>query len=68
MRRTGRLKRPAVLLRCVADQYAGAGERIIEVSSRNGGALISLQETQGELHISVYRADKTVQLMRLGRM
>lgn len=35
------MKRPKVLTRCVANQYATPNERIIEFTSKNGGGLIS---------------------------
>jgi hypothetical protein len=57
-----RTTRPSVTLRCVANQYAPANERIVEVSSHTGkGCLISLRDMpDGTLRIEVYRADDGV--------
>lgn len=58
----------AVNARPVADRYSASGERIIEVSSPNGGALISLSMTvDGHLDIDVYRMDPTVRIVDLPR-
>ena len=57
-----RRSKPSVETRCVANNYAGPNERIVEVSSSGGGCLIAF--TTGEdgkaLRIDVYRADQTV--------
>lgn len=54
-------KRPKVATRCPADCYHSPHERVIEFSSKNGGGLISLLETEdGKLLVQVYRQDKTV--------
>lgn len=54
------MKRPKVITRNPADQFAMSGERIVEVSSDAGGCLISLRQVEGHLIIEVYRADSTV--------
>jgi hypothetical protein len=58
--RTRRRNRPRVLTRCVADQYAGDGQRIIEFSSEAGGGLISFRVVGDKLRVEVYRHDGTV--------
>lgn len=55
------MKRPKVIVRCVADRYHSPSERIIEVSGQDGkaGCLISLfNDENGRLSISVYRAER----------
>lgn len=64
----GRRNRPKVELRCPADRYALQGERIVEVSSKSGGCLISLMEREGQLTVYVYREDKTVKVLCAERM
>lgn len=53
--------RPRVITNCVAQQYAGPNERIIEFSSTQGGGLIAFRECpDGRLLVSVYNIDDTV--------
>ena len=63
--RKGRARRPRVVVNCVADSYAGPGERIVEFSAAvpdglSLGGLISFRVSGGKLIIQVYRADKGV--------
>lgn len=54
-------KKPRVILKCVADQYAFPGERIIEFSHPSGGGLISFfAKDDGRLQVDLYRQDPTV--------
>ncbi len=58
------MTKPRVITRCVANQYTGANERIIEFSSQFGGGLISFYEQDdGTLSVCVYRCDKTVEVV-----
>lgn len=60
-------KRPTIKTRCVASHYAAPNERIVEVSSANGGALISISALpNGEVLVCVYCADHTVILAPCG--
>lgn len=52
--------KPKVNTKCVANNYAGPNERIIEFSSRYGGGLIAFMETVGGLRVDVYCCDPTV--------
>ena len=54
------MARPKVILKCVAQQYAGQEERIVEFSHKNGGGLISLTPVDDKLVVHVYRTDKSV--------
>lgn len=57
------LKRPSIKSPCVADRYAGPGERIAEFSAPNGkGGLISIRQINGGdgVLVSVYRTDPGV--------
>ena len=55
------MSKPRVRLKCVANNYAGPNERIIEFSHNNGGGLISLSPTDdGRLLVAVYNCDATV--------
>ena len=57
------MTKPKVTTRCVANQYAGHNERIIEFSSKSGGGLISFLDTgDGHLRVDVYRIDRTVKV------
>lgn len=42
-------------------------ERILTVSSRTGGCLISIRDDDGRLRIEVYRADDTVDVIAPSR-
>lgn len=62
--RGSRLK-PRVTINAVADKYASAGERIVEVSFCDGsGALISLRQptTERRSRIEVYKTDGQVRV------
>lgn len=52
-------------LKPVANTYRSkaADERIIEVSSKNGGCLISFRLVEGHLIIEPYRMDDTVRVV-----
>ena len=56
------MKRPKVITKCVAQQYAAPGERIIEFNSDNGGGLIMMYEWGDELRVDLYHLDKTVKV------
>jgi hypothetical protein len=57
------MAKPRVLTKCVANNYTGPNERIIEFSSKSGGGLIAFRETGDRtLLVSVYRLDPTVQV------
>jgi hypothetical protein len=62
--------RPSVKTRCVADNYHGPGERVVEVwdAKLQKGCLLCLRRVDGgELEISVYRADPGVKVRIKGR-
>lgn len=53
--------KPRVILKSVADRYAGPGERIIEYSNGKLGGLISIQTLDdGCLNVCLYRHDPEV--------
>lgn len=55
------MAKPKVNTNPVANNYSHTNERIIEYSSKNGGGLISLRETDdGRLRVELYRHDATV--------
>jgi len=56
-------RRPRVTLKCPADRYAGAGERIVEFfdDGTGKGGLISIRaDAHGRLIVDVYRCDDGV--------
>lgn len=57
------MKRPKVIVNCVAQHYAGTGERIIEFNSERGGGLIDLYDNGETLTVSVYNTDRTVRVL-----
>lgn len=55
---TRKVKRPSVNLRCVAANYSGPNERVIEFSGAKSGGLISITEdSAGVLFVNVYRCN-----------
>ena len=58
------MAKPRVNIRCVANQYAGPSERIVEFGGENGaGGLISLRNMpDGKLVVELYRCDDTVEV------
>jgi len=57
------MAKPKVLTKCVANNYVGPNERVIEFSSKSGGGLIVFRETgDGILLVSVYRVDPSVRI------
>jgi hypothetical protein len=58
-----RIPRPKVIIPSIAQHYAMAGERIVEVSSEAGGCLVSLRVVNDRLCIQVYRVDDTVDVV-----
>lgn len=57
------MAKPRVNTNPVANQYTGAGERIVEYSSANGGGLIAFHQTgDGRLIVYLYRHDATVDI------
>jgi hypothetical protein len=61
------MRKPKVTLKCVADQYASPGEKIIELSDNGSGCLISIRRVNGKLVICPYRGDKDVVVWIEGR-
>ena len=57
------MSRPSVKTKCIADNYHGDNERIIEFCSRYGGGLISFRERGGKLMVEICRQDSTVEVM-----
>ena len=60
------MRRPRVETRCVADQYAAAGERIVEISggSKGAGCLLALRFTEdGNIRLDVYRTEGQVEVV-----
>lgn len=57
-----RNKKPRVLVHCVANAYAGEGERIIEfsdtVAGEYAGGLISFRRMADGLRVEVYREER----------
>ena len=54
-------KKIKVTTKCVADNYVGNDEKIIEFSSPVGGGLISFRlNVDGQLIVSVYNTDSNV--------
>jgi hypothetical protein len=55
------MRKPTVLIKCVANTYTGDNERVIEVSDREGGnrgCLISIRRTaDGKLIVMPYRGE-----------
>ena len=53
------MRKPKVLLKCVANAYAGQNERIIEISGARGrGCLVSIRDMGADgLRLDVYRRD-----------
>ena len=59
------MRKPRVTVNCVANHYAGRGERIIEFFSdrAQAGGLISIREADdGRLIVDVYRHDDAVEV------
>jgi hypothetical protein len=55
------MPKPKLKTRCVANNYAGPDERIVEFSSRFGRGLIALRERpDGRLQVDLYHLDATV--------
>lgn len=55
------MKRPSIKSPCIADNYAGPGERIAEVMFPDGtSCLISIGTTAGIRSIDVYRASADI--------
>lgn len=56
------MTRPSVTTRCVADQYHGPNERIVEFSDAKGnGGLINLRtQEDGTLSVHLYRMNGVV--------
>jgi hypothetical protein len=54
------MKKPEVIVKCVANTYSAPNERIVEVSGERGaGCLISIrQHDNGELSVAVYRPER----------
>lgn len=51
-------KKPTVTLKCPANAYSSANERIIEFSdSRGNGGLISFREGKAGISIDIYRCN-----------
>jgi hypothetical protein len=51
-------KAPSIKTRCIADQYAGPGERIAEITFADGtGCLLSVRDNIMGKSIEIYRAD-----------
>lgn len=62
------MKRPTVKLRCPADKYSAANQRIVEFSDSLGnGGLISFREQHGKLYVELYRCDKNVKVSEAPR-
>lgn len=55
-------RKPKVGTAYPADRYASPEERIIEVSHKLGGCLISVRPVNGRLVIEIYQADDTVEV------
>lgn len=58
-----RTHRPRVTLKCVADQYHGPNERIVEfmgAHGKNGGLIAFHEGADGTLRVDVYRCDDGV--------
>lgn len=56
-------RRPRVTLKCPADGYHGAGERIVEFfddGTRKGGLISIRPDKDGNLVVDVYRCDPGV--------
>jgi hypothetical protein len=57
------MPKPKVNTNPVANNYSAPNERIIEYSSKSGGGLIALRETDdGRLTVDLYRHDDTVDI------
>lgn len=53
--------RPKISTKCVASQYQGTNEKIIEFSHRGNGGLISfVTREDGSLIVQVYRMDSNI--------
>lgn len=55
--------KPSVILKCVANNYTGRNERIVEFSHKGQGGLISLRWRGGKLVVDVYRCSEDVVLL-----
>ena len=57
------MKKPRVTVNCVANRYAGAGERIVEFSFADGtGGLVSFVQTILSNTVVVYNVDPGVEV------
>lgn len=56
------MRKPRVLTRCVANNYAAPGQRIVEYSFPNGkGGLISFDlDNEGNARVDLYQQDPEV--------
>lgn len=55
------MKKPKIITKCVANNYASANERIIEFSNGEIGGLISFRILEGgKMSVHVYQQDRAV--------
>lgn len=59
------MARPKVTLRCPAEAFHSAGERIVEFSFPDGtGGLISFREYGGKKLVTLYRLDPSIKVVK----
>ncbi len=59
-----RIQKPVVNTKCVADNYASASEKIVELTFPDGtGCLICLFAGENENRIDVYNIDKGIRVV-----